>query len=297
MFRKIFIATMFITATGYCFAADTGLPQVVTSQVFYDTNEMQSNNADDVVTETEVIETTEQVEVIEEVQAEKIPTWPIAGSDADMSIDKNRAASNYDNVKVVSKIGADLVVENNFNIGTDTGDTWSGGANMLHGTQLPAGFYDDCNSNAEMPLLNREMLEDDGGYVLSASRSGRRDCKTAGYKDIAVEESETVAGNDIKVDDAVADSNSAGVQDEVRSWVVANGQTLREVLQKWCDKEGWDLVWTTSREYPIEASAVFKGRFADVSSALVRNFSRATPIPYAKFYKGNRVLVISTIEE
>ena len=78
---------------------------------------------------------------------------------------------------------------------------------------------------------------------------------------------------------------------------MASGQTLREVLQSWCDKEGWDLVWTTAREYPIEASAVFKGRFVDVASALVRNFERATPIPYAKFYKGNRVIVVSTSEE
>ncbi|MCL2369568.1 MAG: toxin co-regulated pilus biosynthesis Q family protein, partial [Alphaproteobacteria bacterium] len=82
--------------------------------------------------------------------------------------------------------------------------------------------------------------------------------------------------------------------DEVMSWVVARGQTLREVLQEWSDREGWDLVWATSREYPIQASAVFKGRFMDVASALVRNFSRATPVPYAKFYTGNRVLVIST---
>ena len=38
-------------------------------------------------------------------------------------------------------------------------------------------------------------------------------------------------------------------------------------------------------------------RFVDVASALVRNFGRATPVPYAKFYKGNLVLVISTNEE
>ena len=35
MFRKILIAAMFATAAGYCFA-DAGLPQVVTSEVFYD---------------------------------------------------------------------------------------------------------------------------------------------------------------------------------------------------------------------------------------------------------------------
>ena len=102
---------------------------------------------------------------------------------------------------------------------------------------------------------------------------------------------------EIEVAESADAEAPAILTDQVRSWVVANGQTLREVLQNWCNKEGWDLVWATAREYPIEASAVFKGRFVDVASALVRNFGRATPIPYAKFYKGNRVLLISTNEE
>ena len=200
---------------------------------------------------------------------------------------------------------------------------------MLHGNQIPVGFADECKSGSEMPLLHREVLEDDGANVLAVSRSGRRDCTpyadgyTAymakyGMADAAFSESETVmsgmgagfigpdgrlvdaSGMDIFVDGEIGVHISADaeapqqVADQVRSWVVANGQTLREVLQSWCDKEGWDLVWTTEREYPIEASAVFKGRFVDVASALVRNFARATPIPYAKFYKGNRVLVVST---
>ncbi|MBQ8042381.1 MAG: toxin co-regulated pilus biosynthesis Q family protein, partial [Alphaproteobacteria bacterium] len=173
----------------------------------------------------------------------------------------------------------------------------------------------------EMPLLHREVLEDGGGNVLTVSRSGRKNCgKYAdGYEAFAVRngmkiEGTTADGMNISNTsgdgtvviseetefgvDASADAEAPAVlMDQVRSWVVANGQTLREVLQSWCNKEGWDLVWTTSREYPIEASAVFKGRFVDVASALVRNFGRATPIPYAKFYKGNRVLVISTTEE
>jgi hypothetical protein len=215
-----------------------------------------------------------------------------------------------DNIRIVSKIGADLIVENNFNLGArGEFSGWSGGPNLLHGTQIPVGFDDECDGS-EMSLLHREVLEDDGGNVLAVSRSGRKNCgKYAdGYEAFAarngmkvenvqnimdVIEEETEVAVDISAD-AEAPVN---MTDQVRSWVVANGQTLREVLQSWCDKEGWDLVWATSREYPIEASAVFKGRFADVASALVRNFGRATPIPYAKFYKGNRVLVISTNEE
>lgn len=294
MFRKILIIAMFATAAGYCFAAES-LPQVVTSEVFYEQDRIVDDNM------------YRQVETVQMV----VPAWPLAGSDADVEVSCEGGAcaktKQEDNIRIVSKIGADLFVENNFNLGArgEFGG-WSGGANMLHGTQIPVGFDDECDGS-EMSLLHREVLEDDGGNVLTVSRSGRKNCgKYAdGYEAFAVRngmniedvrnatevvEEETEIAVDISAD-AEAPIN---MTDQIRSWVVANGQTLREVLQSWCDKEGWDLVWTTSREYPIEASAVFKGRFVDVASALVRNFGRATPIPYAKFYKGNRVLVIST---
>lgn len=298
MFRKILIVAMFATAAGYCFAAQP-MPQVVTSQVFYEQNP--------VVTETEEVQ-------VEEVyfDAAQVPAWPLAGSDADVVVSCEGAACSgngqQDNIRIVSKIGADLVVENNFSLG-GRGEFggWSGGANLLHGTQIPVGFDDECNNNSEMPLLHREVLEDDGGNVLAVSRSGRKTCgKYAdGYEafaarmDMTAEDVNAADGQETEIAVDVSADAEAPIQltDQVRSWVVANGQTLREVLQSWCDKEGWDLVWTTPREYPIEASAVFKGRFVDVASALVRNFGRATPIPYAKFYKGNRVLVISTVEE
>ena len=297
MFRKILIIAMFATAAGYCFAAES-LPQVVTSEVFYE----QDRIVDD--------DMYRQVETVQMM----VPAWPLAGSDADVEVSCEGGAcaktKQEDNIRVVSKIGADLVVENNFNLGArgEFGG-WSGGANMLHGTQIPVGFDDECDGS-EMSLLHREVLEDDGGNVLTVSRSGRKNCgKYAdGYEAFAVRNGMNIEGvrdvteiveeeTEIAVDISADAEAPINMTDQIRSWVVANGQTLREVLQSWCDKEGWDLVWTTSREYPIEASAVFKGRFVDVASALVRNFGRATPIPYAKFYKGNRVLVISTTEE
>lgn len=294
MFRKILIIAMFATAAGYCFAAES-LPQVVTSEVFYE----QDRIVDD--------DMYRQVETVQMV----VPAWPLAGSDADVEVScegvQCSKVKQEDNIRIVSKIGADLVVENNFNLGArgEFGG-WSGGANMLHGTQIPVGFDDECDGS-EMSLLHREVLEDDGGNVLTVSRSGRKNCgKYAdGYEAFAVRNGMNIEGvrnvmeiveeeTEIAVDISADAEAPINMTDQIRSWVVANGQTLREVLQSWCDKEGWDLVWTTSREYPIEASAVFKGRFVDVASALVRNFGRATPIPYAKFYKGNRVLVIST---
>ncbi len=310
MFRKVLIFAMFATAAGYCFAAPN-LPQVVTSEVFYsEDREIEQGGEYEQIDQTEVTEFSQAPAVV--------PAWPLAGSDADVEVacESGLCAKDKksDNIRIVSKIGADLVVENNFNMGT-RGDFngWSGGANMLHGTQIPVGFDDECNSGSEMPLLHREVLEDDGGNVLAVSRSNRKNCGgfADGYAAYAAkmgfaptngdgasgDGTDDATGDEMAVDLSADAEAPVTLQDQVRSWVVANGQTLREVLQSWCDKEGWDLVWTTPREYPIEASAVFKGRFVDVASALVRNFGRATPIPYAKFYKGNRVLVISTNEE
>ena len=307
MFLQILFAAMCATAAGYCFAAEN-LPQVVTSEVFY--------SQDKIVDEDTVVVT--DVEQLDSQYAD-MPAWPLVGSDADVDIACDGPKKNSDNIRIVSRVGADLVVENNFNLGA-RGEFmgWSGGANMLHGMQVPVGFDDECADGTEMPLLSREMLEDDGGTVLSVSRSGRKNCgkyadgyaafaQRAGIKTkmdangTIVSESETIEETTEETEILVAETADAEaptvVKDQVRSWVVANGQTLRQVLQSWCDKEGWDLVWTTSREYPIQASAVFKGRFVDVASALVRNFGRATPVPYAKFYKGNRVLVISTSEQ
>lgn len=306
MFRKILICAMFATAAGYCFAAES-LPQVVTSEVFYEQEKVVDEG------QWEQVDTT-TYDVVETYETyREVPAWPLAGSEADVDVSCTGGVASKkkqsDNIRIVSKIGTDLVVENNFNLGV-RGDEWSGGANMLHGTQIPVGFADECSDESEMPLLHREVLEDDGGNVLAVSRSGRKNCgKYAdGYEAFATKmgmkvENVTEDTEIIEEETEIEVAESADAQapvvltDQVRSWVVANGQTLREVLQNWCNKEGWDLVWATSREYPIEASAVFKGRFVDVASALVRNFGRATPIPYAKFYKGNRVLLITTTEE
>ena len=42
---------------------------------------------------------------------------------------------------------------------------------------------------------------------------------------------------------------------------------------------------------------MFRGRFMDVASALIRSFARARPAPWGTFYKGNRVLVVTTQED
>lgn len=84
---------------------------------------------------------------------------------------------------------------------------------------------------------------------------------------------------------------------DVKDWLAEEGQSLKELLTAWSDEAGWRLIWKTNRNYTLNAGAMFRGNFADVASALIRAFARARPAPIATFYKGNRVLVVETMED
>ena len=86
-------------------------------------------------------------------------------------------------------------------------------------------------------------------------------------------------------------------EDPVEDWLAEEGKSLKTLLTEWSDRAGWRLIWNTNRNYTLTAGAMFRGRFADVSSALIRAFARAKPAPIATFYKGNRVLVVETLED
>ena len=91
--------------------------------------------------------------------------------------------------------------------------------------------------------------------------------------------------------------NQGDDSDMVKDWMAEEGQSLKDLLTQWSDEAGWRLIWKTNRNYTLNAGAMFRGSFADVTSALVRAFARARPAPIATFYKGNRVLVVETMED
>ena len=94
-----------------------------------------------------------------------------------------------------------------------------------------------------------------------------------------------------------AEETKSEEEDQNKDWLAEEGQSLKELLTQWSEESSWRLIWKTNRNYTLNAGAMFRGNFADVSSALVRAFARARPAPVATFYKGNRVLVIETMED
>ncbi len=93
------------------------------------------------------------------------------------------------------------------------------------------------------------------------------------------------------------DEKNSEEENQNKDWLAEEGQSLKELLTAWSEESGWRLIWKTNRNYTLNAGAMFRGNFADVASALVRAFARARPAPIATFYKGNRVLVVETMED
>lgn len=156
------------------------------------------------------------------------------------------------------------------------------------------GFVDytevaaDYRRYGERAPRDQNIVQPSAGSNLSASIPPSVDEEVAEYEeDVSEESSEDYDGVD----------NSQNAEDPVEDWLAEEGQNLKALLSEWSDRAGWRLVWKTNRNYPLTAGAMFRGRFADASAALIRTFARAKPAPIATFYKGNRVLVVETMED
>ena len=114
--------------------------------------------------------------------------------------------------------------------------------------------------------------------------------------DVSEEENVSTDQNESQTE-AKTEDEDEDEEDPVRDWYAEEGQNLKALLTDWSAQSGWRLVWNSNRNYVLNAGAMFRGRFADVSSALIRAFARARPAPVATFYKGNRVLVVETMED
>lgn len=148
----------------------------------------------------------------------------------------------------------------------------------------------DYREYGERTPRDRLIVQANAGSNVSASIPPTIDEEVADYEEeMKLEDSSENADND-------NDENNS-TEDPVEDWLAEEGNTLKSTLSEWSDRAGWRLIWNSNRNYKLTAGAMFRGRFADVSSALIRAFARARPAPIATFYKGNRVLVVETLED
>lgn len=144
----------------------------------------------------------------------------------------------------------------------------------------------DYRQYGERTPRDQNVVRTGAGSNLSASIPPSVDEEVDEYDEAVAEE-----------DEDKSDTGTQNQEDPVEDWLAEEGQNLKDLLGEWSDRAGWRLVWKTNRNYPLTAGAMFRGRFADAAAALIRTFARAKPAPIATFYKGNRVLVVETMED
>ena len=149
----------------------------------------------------------------------------------------------------------------------------------------------DYRAYGERAPRDQYITQAGAGNNLSAAIPPRIEDEYVDYE----EEIYDSEGSDIGA--SGGDINGYNAEDPVDDWLAEEGKTLNGLLTDWSEQAGWRLVWKSNRNYTLTAGAMFRGRFADVSSALIRAFARAQPAPIATFYKGNRVLVVETMED
>lgn len=132
---------------------------------------------------------------------------------------------------------------------------------------------------------------------LAAEEKARAEAADSKKQMTEKEEIEVKIEEEVRQVPSVSKRAKSVYADTVEDWTAYEGATLRGLLQEWGDIAGWRVVWNMDRDYVLEAGAVFRGRFIDVTSALLRSFARARPAPLGTFYRGNKVLVISTRED
>lgn len=82
------------------------------------------------------------------------------------------------------------------------------------------------------------------------------------------------------------------------SWTAERGQTLRDVLDAWCNRANVQMVWSSEFDYPLAASIAVNDSFENAVRTLLVGLSGASPQPVAKLHRqggaGGSVLIVTT---
>lgn len=155
----------------------------------------------------------------------------------------------------------------------------------------------DFRSYGERSPRDHRITQAGAGNNISAAIPPSIDDEVTDYEAEISGQSTDMANGSVEDISGQPAATSSDEENTDKDWLAEEGQSLKELLTQWSNEAGWRLIWKTNRNYTLNAGAMFRGSFADVSSALVRAFARARPAPVATFYKGNRVLVIETMED
>lgn len=94
--------------------------------------------------------------------------------------------------------------------------------------------------------------------------------------------------------DKMLNEDNINANNNLLNWSVDRNQDLLNILNKWGQSAGWDIVWKSDYSYRILTAASFSNvDFVTAVQRLFESMGDVKPKLYIKFYMGNKVLMIS----
>ena len=78
-----------------------------------------------------------------------------------------------------------------------------------------------------------------------------------------------------------------------QKYQVSIGNKLTNTLNEWARQENWLVSWNSNYDYLINANATFDGDIIQASKNLLKSMGRTEPQFFIKFYRGNKLMIIS----
>ena len=78
-----------------------------------------------------------------------------------------------------------------------------------------------------------------------------------------------------------------------QKYQVTIGNKLTNTLNEWAKQENWLVSWNSNYDYLINANATFDGDIIQASKSLLKSMGRTEPQFFIKFYRGNKLMIIS----
>ena len=79
------------------------------------------------------------------------------------------------------------------------------------------------------------------------------------------------------------------------NWSAGANETLRDILTRWSQQNGSDLVWSIDYDYRLKEPVSLSGSYTDAVQSLLDAFKKAEPRPYGELFankSGGHTLVI-----
>ncbi|MCP4395118.1 MAG: hypothetical protein GY804_12755 [Alphaproteobacteria bacterium] len=166
----------------------------------------------------------------------------------------------------------------------------------------PTSYSATTNNSAPTSSIETTRNFSDAQNVIKDIKASINKTNNAENLNIASQASSRAKSNEIKVASIIANISKEAENKEMgidprKMWSAHSGDDLRTLLTSWAKEAGWHVIWKSDRQYTLAAGTKMKGKFINVSSALVRAFGRARPAPHAVYYRGNKVLLVTTMED